>query len=89
MITIAEQIECVDRELRIREKVYPRWVKSQKLTKVLAATELDRMRAVLGSLIKLYLAESCREFCPAWSRVMEIGLAHLGEELDRIVEDAT
>ena len=88
MTSLVEQIECVDRELRMRGKVYPRWVKSQKLTKAVADLELERMRSVLESLITMYLAESFGMLPETWDRVMEIGLSHLGEDLDRIVEDA-
>lgn len=55
MITLEEQIACVDRELGIREKVYPRWVKQRppKLTAQQAEQELARMRAVRASLLEL------------------------------------
>lgn len=89
MSSLVEQIECVDREIRMREKSYPRWVKKNKLTQRLANLELDRMRSVLESLIKLYLDESWDVSSPSWNRVMAIGLAHLGENLDRIVENAS
>lgn len=50
--TLAEQIECVEREIGMREKVYPRWVRAipQKLTQAKADQELARMRAVLATL---------------------------------------
>lgn len=51
-ITIADQIGCVDREIGIRERVYPRWVKKGTLTQEAAHLELMRMRAVRETLIK-------------------------------------
>lgn len=50
MITIEEQIACIERELGMRVKLYPRWVKSWKLTQAAADEELARMRAVLLTL---------------------------------------
>ena len=50
MITIEEQIACIERELGMRVKLYPRWVKSGKLTQAAADEELARMRAVLLTL---------------------------------------
>lgn len=53
--TLEEQIECVEREIGMREKVYPRWVKAvpQKMTQAKADQELARMRAVLATLQSL------------------------------------
>ena len=53
MITIEEQIACIERELGMRVKLYPRWVKSGKLTQAAADEELARMRAVLLTLQRL------------------------------------
>lgn len=50
VVTIEEQIACVERELGFRKKLYPRWVGSGKLTAENAQQELDRMEAVLVSL---------------------------------------
>lgn len=50
MITIEEQIACIERELGMRVKLYPRWVKGGKLTQTAADEELARMRAVLLTL---------------------------------------
>lgn len=48
---IAEMIKCVDRELGMRARVYPRWVKHGKLSEVGAEAELRRMRAVRDRLV--------------------------------------
>lgn len=49
-ISIEDQIACVEREIRMRENTYPRWVAQNKLTQKTATLELDRMKAVLATL---------------------------------------
>ncbi len=49
-IALEDQIKCVRREIAMRERVYPRWVDSGKMTPVAMARELDTMRAVLITL---------------------------------------
>jgi len=55
---LADLISCVDRELRMREQVYPRWVSQGKLTEAKASRELALMRAVRARLVRAegYLA---------------------------------
>jgi hypothetical protein len=48
----ADLIRCVERELGMREKVYPRWVAQGKLTEALAARELAMMGAVRARLVR-------------------------------------
>lgn len=50
-ISLTEQLECVDRELSMRGRVYPRWVLEKKLTQALADKEMARMRAVRHELL--------------------------------------
>lgn len=45
-------VACVDRELRMRLSVYPRWVAQKKLTQMKADEELDGMRLVRRLLIR-------------------------------------
>ena len=52
-ITIEEQIACVERELRFRRRVYPRWVKDGKLTDQAASLEVLRMVEVLETLARV------------------------------------
>lgn len=52
-ISLEEQIECIDRELRLREAHYPRWVEQKKLTLKTANEELNRMKAVRQTLVGL------------------------------------
>lgn len=49
-IGIVEQIVAVQREITLRLKHYPRWVRLQKMTQDLADLEVARMRAVLETL---------------------------------------
>lgn len=49
-IPIGDQIDCVERELRYRERVYQRRVDAGKMSAELAERELLRMRAVLDTL---------------------------------------
>ena len=50
MITITEQIDCVQRELLYRRRVYARRVEQGKMTQQLADREIKRMSAVLETL---------------------------------------
>jgi len=50
---LLEQIACVKREIALRERVYPGLTKNGKLKPEQAATELRRMRDVLGTLERL------------------------------------
>jgi hypothetical protein len=52
-VTLERQIACVEREIRMRLKVYARWVDQKKLTQATADKELREMRAVLDTLQSL------------------------------------
>ena len=54
-ITIEQMIACVEREIGMRERVYPRWVEQKKLLQATADQELARMRAVLDLLMSIKL----------------------------------
>jgi hypothetical protein len=49
-VSIVAQIAEVDREIVMREKVYPQWVKANKMHQGEADFHLGRMRAVLRTL---------------------------------------
>ena len=59
-ITITEQLACVERELRMRRRVYGRWVQQKKLTAEKADHELAAMQAVWDSLCELSAWRSYR-----------------------------
>lgn len=50
-VTLKQQIECVEREIGFRERVYPRLIAAKKMTQPKADHELRAMRAVLNTLI--------------------------------------
>lgn len=45
-----EQIACVTREVKMRERVYPRRVQAGHMSQKQADRELDTMKAVLATL---------------------------------------
>jgi hypothetical protein len=50
IVTISEQIRCAQRELSLRERVYPRWVSDRRMTQDKADREIAGMRAVIATL---------------------------------------
>jgi hypothetical protein len=50
MITIDEQLKCVEREIGMRKRVYPRWVEGGRMTQVKADSEMKSMEAVADTL---------------------------------------
>jgi hypothetical protein len=44
------EIKCVEREVKLRERVYPRWIQGGRMTQTLADREVDLMKAVLARL---------------------------------------
>lgn len=48
--TIAEQLACVERELGMRKRIYPRWIANGKLNQAAADLEMRRMEAVRDTL---------------------------------------
>ena len=53
MITLDEQIAEARRELALRRKCYPQWVKAGKLTHDEAYHQLQAMEAIVKSLLRL------------------------------------
>lgn len=47
-ITLAQKRACLERELRMRRRVYPRWVKAGRLTQAQAEHEIAVMEAILA-----------------------------------------
>lgn len=48
--TLDEQIQCVRREIELREKVYDRLIRQGRMTPEKADREIESMEAVLGTL---------------------------------------
>ena len=51
--TLDDQIDCVKREIGMRERVYPKWVQLRRFSQEQSDRELGRMRAVLNTLQNL------------------------------------
>ena len=49
-VPISEQIACVERELRMRHRAYPRWVNDGRMTQAKATAEIAAMEGVLATL---------------------------------------
>jgi hypothetical protein len=50
LIDLDAQITCVRREIKMRERVYPRFIEAHRMTAEKAAQEIATMRAVLESI---------------------------------------
>lgn len=49
-INIDEMIKCVEREIGLRQRVYPKWVAMKKMSQEKADLEIRTMTAVLDQL---------------------------------------
>lgn len=49
-VSIAQQIEAVEREIGMRNRVYRRWIRDGKMSQTKADHELNAMRAALATL---------------------------------------
>lgn len=54
---LAEQIACVEREIAMRERVYPTLIARQRMSKANADRETAQMKAVLATLLWLQAHE--------------------------------
>ena len=61
-VSLDDQIRCVQREIRLRERVYPRLVVQEQMSRLVAENELAAMRAVLETL------EAIRQPSLPWSQ---------------------
>ncbi len=52
-VSIEEQIASVEREIRMRESAYPRWVEQRRMTVKTAEHEITCMQAVLVTLRRI------------------------------------
>jgi hypothetical protein len=50
VISLADQIKEVQRELMLRERVYPKFVESGKMTQQQADLHMQRLKAALATL---------------------------------------
>jgi signal recognition particle subunit SEC65 len=56
-VSIEEQIASVEREIRMRESAYPRWVEQRRMTVKTAEHEIACMQAVLTTLQRIAAEE--------------------------------
>lgn len=49
-VSLPRQIQCIQRELSFRRRVYPRWVAEGKMTQAKADEEIAVMEAVIQTL---------------------------------------
>ncbi len=52
-MTIAEQIACAERELRLRQRCYPKWVQERRMSQATADKEIAGMTAIIETLREL------------------------------------
>ena len=52
-VPLSVQIRCVQREISLRQKVYPRWVAQDRMSGEKASDEICAMQAVLKTLTEL------------------------------------
>ena len=52
-VTIDEEIASVAREIGLRERVYPGWVRAKRMSQDRADREIQAMKAVLERLTKI------------------------------------
>lgn len=49
-INIDDMIKCAEREVGMRERVYPRWVEAKKMSQTKADSEIATMKAIVEFL---------------------------------------
>lgn len=49
-ISLEEQVKCVEREIAMRKRVYPRWIEQERMTFSKAQAEIAAMEAVLATV---------------------------------------
>lgn len=48
IITAADKLACAERELKMRQRVYPRWIEAGKLSLGKATHEIAAMEAIVA-----------------------------------------
>lgn len=57
VVPYSDQLAAAQREVKMRERVYPRWVQQGKMTQAKADAELAAMRAICATLEPLAASE--------------------------------
>lgn len=50
IITAADKLACAERELKMRQRVYPRWIEDGRMSAGKAAHEIAAMTAIVEDL---------------------------------------
>lgn len=62
MTTLTTQLSCLTREISMRRKLYPRWVRENKMTMDKAKSEIETMENAAATIQRLIdLEEMSRE----------------------------
>jgi len=56
-VPIDVQVQCVEREISMRLRVYPKWCEQKRMTQKKADQEIEAMRSVLETLKNIQLTE--------------------------------
>lgn len=56
MISAEDKLACVEREVKMRRRVYPRWVENKRMTQAQADREIALMEAIADD----YRAEAAK-----------------------------
>lgn len=49
-VSVAQMVECAERELALRRNVYPKWVAARRMAQAKATEEIRRMEAIVAYL---------------------------------------
>lgn len=52
-VDLDAQISCLNRELSLRRRVYPKWIETGRMTRKKANDEIEAMQAAVNSLMVL------------------------------------
>jgi hypothetical protein len=58
LVPIVAQIECAERELKYRLRVYPRWIQEGRMTQETSDNQLRGMRAIIETLQRVAHGEA-------------------------------
>ena len=61
IFSLDQQIEEIERELELRRGVYPRMVANRKMRQSVANYHMDRLKAVLATLLRLKAGSAAAE----------------------------
>lgn len=57
IFTAAEKLVCLEREIKMRKRVYPRWVSDRRMSQAKADDEISVMEAIAEDYRKLAAGE--------------------------------